>query len=99
MREDDAKGMRGVLAIASVWAALLSALGLVAFSAYRSVIRLHPHARTGFEGVFAVAELFLSPIGLLGVFATGSRRWMLVLSSLFKATAFSRFSAAALQQI
>jgi len=80
--DGDSARVRRLLTIASVWVASLSALGLVAFSAYRSLWRPHPAVHEGYELGIALGGLVVSPIGLLGVLAPGSRRWLLVLSSL-----------------
>jgi len=81
--DGDAKKVRRGLMITSVWAASLSAVGLLAFSTYEVIVRpyrvlLH----WGSDLVVSLCGLFLSPIGLLGVFAFGSRRWLLIVSSL-----------------
>jgi hypothetical protein len=80
--DGDSARVRRLLAIASVWATSLSALGLVAFSAYRSLLRPHPVFHEGYELGVALGGLVVSPIGLFGVMASGSRRWLLVLNSL-----------------
>ena len=79
----DSSRLRRFLMTASLWTAFVSALGQVAFSSYRWFHA--PHLDVHYNGpalVFALSGLVISSISLLSVFAAGSKRWLVVLSSL-----------------
>jgi hypothetical protein len=82
-QDRDSTGIRGFLMTASLWSAIVSALGQIAFSSYRWFHA--PHLGVHQNGpalVFALSGLVISSISLLSVFAGGSKRWLVVLGSL-----------------
>jgi len=79
----DSTHLRRFLMTVSLWTASVSALGQVAFSSYRWFhaphLGVHPN---GPALVFALFGLVISVISLLSVFAAGSKKWLVVLSSI-----------------
>ena len=78
----DSARIRQSLMTASLSAASASALGLVAFSAYRWFHPPHLGIHTGPGLVILLSGLATSLISLFCVFAIGPKKWLVVLSGL-----------------
>jgi putative flippase GtrA len=84
----DLTRIRQSLMAASLWTASASAVGLVAFSMYRWFHAPHLGVHNGPVLEIALFGLVISLISLLSLFASGPKRWLVVLSSLVLAIAW-----------
>jgi len=82
LRGDSGGRVRRWLAIAGLWTTSISTASLLMFSAWRSLDRVQVGHHTPAALVIALCGVVVSPIGVLGVFAAESRRWLVALSSL-----------------
>jgi putative flippase GtrA len=82
----DSTRIRRFLMTASMGTASASALGQVTFNIYRWIHIPHLSVHEGPILVIALSGLVISLTSLLSVFAAGSRKWLVVLSSLVLTT-------------